>query len=68
MPEFAWRAADASGRVTEGRIEAATQVIAARHLRADLDRRYVPGEGEAAVRVPTPPRGTQGAGGSIVGG
>ncbi len=39
MPEFAWRAADASGRVTEGRIEAATQLIAARQLR---DRGLVP--------------------------
>jgi len=42
-------------------------LIAARHLRADLDRRYVPGEAEAAVRVPSPSGGTQGAGGSIVG-
>jgi general secretion pathway protein F len=39
MPEFSWRAADASGRVTEGRIEAATQLIAARQLR---DRGLVP--------------------------
>jgi general secretion pathway protein F len=39
MPEFAWRAADASGRVTEGRIEAATQLIVARQLR---DRGLVP--------------------------
>lgn len=39
MPEFAWRAADASGRVTEGRMEAATQLIAARQLR---DRGLVP--------------------------
>ncbi|HET7867881.1 MAG TPA: type II secretion system F family protein [Burkholderiaceae bacterium] len=39
MPEFAWRAADASGRVTEGRIEAATQLMAARQLR---DRGLVP--------------------------
>jgi len=39
MPEFAWRAADASGRVTEGRIDAATQLIAARQLR---DRGLVP--------------------------
>ena len=39
MPEFAWRAADAAGRVTEGRIEAATQLMAARQLR---DRGLVP--------------------------
>lgn len=39
MPEFSWRAADASGLVTEGRIEAATQLLAARHLR---DRGLVP--------------------------
>jgi general secretion pathway protein F len=39
MPEFAWRAADASGRVTEGRLEAATPLLAARQLR---DRGLVP--------------------------
>lgn len=39
MPEFAWRAADAAGRVTEGRIEAATSIVAARQLR---DRGLVP--------------------------
>jgi general secretion pathway protein F len=39
MPEFAWRAADASGRVTEGRLEAASALLAARQLR---DRGLVP--------------------------
>jgi general secretion pathway protein F len=39
MAEFAWRAADSSGRITEGRIEAATQLVAARQLR---DRGLVP--------------------------
>ena len=39
MPEFAWRAADASGRVSEGRLEAATANLAARQLR---DRGLVP--------------------------
>lgn len=33
MPEFSWRAADASGRVTQGRLEAASANAATRQLR-----------------------------------
>lgn len=33
MAEYAWRAADASGQVTEGRLEAATALLAAKQLR-----------------------------------
>jgi general secretion pathway protein F len=33
MPEFTWRAADASGRVTQGRLEAASANAATRQLR-----------------------------------
>lgn len=39
MPEFAWRAADAAGRITEGRVEASTALVAAKQLR---DRGLVP--------------------------
>ena len=39
MPEFAWRAADPSGRVNEGRLNAATALLAAKQLR---DRGLVP--------------------------
>lgn len=39
MPEFFWRAADAAGRVDEGRLEAASAGVAARQLR---DRGLVP--------------------------
>ena len=33
MPEFDWRAADASGQVTQGRQDAATQLLLMKHLR-----------------------------------
>jgi general secretion pathway protein F len=33
MPDFAWRAADAAGRITQGHLEAASAVLAARQLR-----------------------------------
>ena len=33
MPEFAWRAADASGQISEGRVEAASAHAATRQLR-----------------------------------
>jgi general secretion pathway protein F len=33
MPEFAWRAADAAGRITEGSLEAVSALVAARQLR-----------------------------------
>jgi general secretion pathway protein F len=33
MPDFAWRASDASGRMSQGTLEAATAVLAARQLR-----------------------------------
>lgn len=33
MPEFAWRAADPSGRMSEGQLEAATALLAAKQLR-----------------------------------
>lgn len=33
MPEFAWRAADAAGQISEGRVEAASAHAATRHLR-----------------------------------
>ena len=33
MPEFAWRAADASGQMAHGHLEAASAVLAARQLR-----------------------------------
>lgn len=33
MPEFAWRAADAAGRISEGRVEASTVLGAAKQLR-----------------------------------
>lgn len=39
MPEFAWRAADASGQISEGRVEAPSSAMAAKHLR---DRGLVP--------------------------
>ena len=47
MPEFAWRAADTAGRVTEGRLEAANEGLAAKSLR---ERGLVPERiAEAAV-------------------
>lgn len=39
MPEFAWRAADHAGKVTEGRLEAPSMALAAKQLR---DRGLVP--------------------------
>jgi general secretion pathway protein F len=33
MPDFAWRAADAAGRITEGNLEAVSALVAARQLR-----------------------------------
>ena len=33
MPEFAWRAADAAGQMTQGRVEAASAHAATRQLR-----------------------------------
>jgi general secretion pathway protein F len=39
MAEFFWRAADASGQVNEGRLEASSAAVAARQLR---DRGLVP--------------------------
>jgi general secretion pathway protein F len=39
MPEFAWRAADASGQLSEGRLEAASTLAVTRQLR---DRGLVP--------------------------
>jgi general secretion pathway protein F len=51
MPEFAWRAADASGKVSEGQLEATTVALAAKVLR---ERGLVPlsvQEGRASVRA-----------------
>lgn len=61
MPEFAWRAADASGRFTEGRLEAATPLLAARQLR---ERGLVPvsiQDGAAAGPAPAAFRSSRGA-------
>lgn len=55
MPEFAWRAADASGQMSEGLLEAGTSLLAARLLR---NRGLVPitiedqGAGRALVAPP----------------
>jgi general secretion pathway protein F len=54
MPDFAWRAADASGRMSQGTLEAANPVVAARQLR---DRGLVPvsielGRGAPAANEP----------------
>ncbi|TWO67919.1 type II secretion system F family protein [Caenimonas sedimenti] len=49
MPDFAWRASDAAGRMSQGTLEAATAVLAARQLR---ERGLVPVSIEAGVAAP----------------
>src|SRR5450830_634929 len=50
MPDFVWRAADAGGKIHEGRLDVATVVLAQKHLRArgltPLSIRE-PGQGDA---------------------
>jgi general secretion pathway protein F len=46
MPDFAWRASDAAGRMSQGTLEAATAVLAARQLR---ERGLVPVSIEAGT-------------------
>lgn len=61
MPDFVWRAADASGKIHEGRLDVATVALAQKQLRArgltPLSIRE-PGQGEAPSPVPTGARGS----------
>jgi general secretion pathway protein F len=55
MPEFAWRAADAAGQVTQGLLEAPSATAATRQLR---ERGLVPvSVSDAAAAAPVPPAG-----------
>lgn len=51
MPDFAWRAADAAGRITEGNLEAVSALVAARQLR---ERGLVPVSIEEGHVTPAP--------------
>ncbi len=65
MPEFAWRAADATGRMTQGHLEAASAVLAGRQLRergltpVSIDEGQAPaaaGAGQVAALAQAPGR------------
>lgn len=63
MPDFVWRAADAGGKIHEGRLDVSTVVLAQKHLRArgltPLSIRE-PGQGDARSAVSAVTRGSLG--------